>query len=376
MSSWIASADGTDIMSKLLDLGTAAFKKRHPDVGARPGTLMIGDDAPPPKIRMISYDRDECHELEINDASELAKALDPENVTWVDVQGFGDETLVQQIGEIFQIHPLALEDIINMPQRPKAESYGEQVLIITRMVRVGGSGSVDMEQVSLLLGENCVVTFQERYGDILDPVRERIRIATSRLRASGPGYLAYAIIDTIVDGYYPVIEAIGDHLEQLENVVMENPSTDVLRELNRTKNMLVNLRRAVWPQREAVNSLIRDENSLINDEVRVFLRDTYDHCVQTAEVIEMYREMATGLMNTYLSSVANRTNDVMKVLTIMASIFIPLTFLAGIYGMNFEHMPELHVRWAYPAVWATMFATAFGMIAFFWRKGWLGGGKT
>jgi magnesium transporter len=156
---------------------------------------------------------------------------------------------------------------------------------------------------------------------------------------------------------------------------MENPTNEVLRDLNRTKNMLVNLRRAVWPQREAVNSLIRDENPLVTDEVRVFLRDTYDHSVQTAEVIEMYREMSTGLMNTYLSSIANRTNDVMKLLTIMASIFIPLTFLAGIYGMNFEHMPELHVRWAYPAVWCMMAATASGMITFFWRKGWLGGGK-
>jgi len=376
MSSWIADAESPDVMSRILDLGSAAFKKRHPDVGARPGTLMISDDAAQPKIRMISYDANECREMEINSAEELAVALDPGDVTWVDVQGFGDETLVKQISEVFSIHPLALEDIINLPQRPKAETYGSQSLIITRMVRVTGEAGIDMEQVSLLLGENCVVTFQERYGDILDPVRERIRLPTSRLRQNNSGYLAYAIIDTIVDGYYPVIEAIGDHLEHLEAVVMENPSTQVLRDLNQTKNMLVNLRRAVWPQREAVNSLIRDENKLIDDEVRIFFRDTYDHCVQTAEVIEMYREMATGLMNTYLSSVANRTNDVMKVLTIMASIFIPLTFLAGIYGMNFEHMPELHVRWAYPAVWITMLLTAGGMVAFFWRKGWLGGGPS
>ena len=375
MSTLFASDDGRDIVSRLLDLGGAAFRKRHPDVGARPGTLVIAEDAPSPRIRMISYDTNECHELEINSADELAVALDPGNVTWVDVQGFGDETLVQQIGEVFAIHPLALEDIVNMPQRPKTETYGEQVLVITRMVRVGNAegaaGSVDMEQVSLLLGENCVVTFQERYGDILDPVRARIRIATSRLRQNGPGYLTYAIIDTIIDGYYPVIEAIGDHLEHLEGVVIEKPSADVLRDLNRTKNMLVNLRRAVWPQREAVNSLIREENALITDEVRVFFRDTYDHCVQTAEVIEMYREMSTGLMNTYLSSIANRTNEVMKVLTIMASIFIPLTFLAGIYGMNFEHMPELHVSWAYPAVWIMMLATAGGMVGYFWRKGWI-----
>ncbi len=376
MSNWMSSVDGTEIMSRLVDLGSATFKKRHPEVGARPGTLMIADDAPPPKIRMISYDAGECREHEISDAQQLSAALDPGDVTWVDVQGFGDENLIKQIGEIFAIHPLAMEDIVNMPQRPKAEMYGEQALIITRMVRVCESTGIDMEQVTLLLGKNCVVTFQERYGDILDPVRQRIRLKTSRLRNSGPGYLMYVIVDTIVDGYYPVVEAIGDHLEHLEALVMDNPSTQALRDLNRTKNMLVNLRRAVWPQREAINSLIREENALITEDVRIFLRDTYDHCVQTAEVIEMYREMATGLMNTYLSSVANRTNDVMKVLTIMASIFIPLTFLAGIYGMNFEHMPELHVRWAYPAVWFTMLITACGMIAFFWKKGWLGGGNS
>ncbi len=322
---------------------------------------------------MISYDEKKVHEQEIHTAEELSAAFDPGNVTWVDVQGFGDEPLIRKIGEIFSIHPLAMEDVVNMPQRPKAELYDGQVLIITRMVRISDSAAVDMEQVTIVLGESYVLTFQERYGDILDPVRQRIRTGKGRpIRCHGPGYLTYVIVDTIVDGYYPVIEALGDHLEQLENVVMENPSTDVLRELNRTKNMLVNLRRAIWPQREAANSLIRDENDLISQEVRVYLRDTYDHCVQTAEVIEMYREMSTGLMNTYLSSVANRTNEVMKVLTIMASIFIPLTFVAGIYGMNFEHMPELHVRWAYPAVWVTMMGTASGMIAYFWRKGWIG----
>ena len=373
MSIWMAGIDGSLIMSRLLDLGSTTFKKRHPQVGASPGTLMISEDAPPPSIRMISYDANESHELEIKDAEQLVSALERDNVTWIDVQGFGDETMIRRIGEIFSIHPLAMEDVVNMPQRPKAETYEGQVLIVTRMVRVTDSDGVDMEQVTVMLGKSYVLTFQERIGDILDPVRQRIRAGTGRIRRSGPDYLAYAIVDTIVDGYYPVVEVLGDHLEQLETVVIESPSSDALRELNRTKNMLVNLRRAVWPQREAVSSLIRDDNPLVSDDVRIFLRDTYDHCVQTAEVIEMYREMSTGLMNTYLSSIANRTNDVMKVLTIMASIFIPLTFLAGIYGMNFEHMPELHVRWAYPAVWAAMLATAGGMVAYFWRKGWIGG---
>ncbi len=361
------------VMSQLVVVGSAIFKKRNPEVGARPGTLVIDQDAPPPKIRMISFDHEAVQEREIKSAEELSAALDPNNVTWVDVQGFGDEKMIRRICELFSIHPLAMEDVVNMPQRPKAEAYESQTLIITRMVRVKENAEIDMEQVTLVLGENYVLTFQERYGDILDPVRQRIRTGKGRpIRQHGAGYLAYALTDTIVDGYYPVIESLGDHLEQLENVVMEQPSAEVLRLLNSTKNMLVNLRRAIWPMREAVNSLIREDNPLLSDEVRIYLRDTYDHCVQTAEVIEMYREMSTGLMNTYLSSVANRTNEVMKVLTIMASIFIPLTFLAGIYGMNFEHMPELHVRWAYPAVWVTMLATAGGMVTFFWRKGWIG----
>lgn len=361
------------MMSRLIDVGSALFKKRHTEIGARPGTLVIADDAPPPKIRMISYDSEVVTELEITNADELSAAFNRENVTWVDVQGFGDEELIRKIGEIFSIHPLAMEDVVNMPQRPKSEAYDGQVLIITRMVRMKDATEVDMEQVTLVLGENYVLTFQERYGDILDPVRKRIRNGKGRpIRQSGSDYLAYVITDTIADGYYPVIEALGDHLEHLEHVVIEHPTIQVLGILNGTKNMLVNLRRAIWPMREAVNSLIREEHDMIKDDVRVYLRDTYDHCVQTAEVIEMYRDMATGLMNTYMSSVANRTNEVMKVLTIMASIFIPLTFLAGIYGMNFEHMPELHVKWAYPAVWITMFGTAGGMIAYFWRKGWIG----
>jgi magnesium transporter len=322
---------------------------------------------------MISYDLDTVDEREILDLHELSTAFSSDKITWIDVQGFGDEGLVREIAEMFSIHPLALEDIVNMPQRPKTESYEGQTLVITRMVRLTDEGAVDMEQVSLLMGKNYVLTFQEKYGDILDPVRMRIRNGTGRpIRRSGSDYLTYVIVDTIVDGFYPVIEGIGDHLEHLEASVIENPSTRTLHELNGTKNMLVNLRRVIWPQREFVNSLIRDDNPMVVDEVRLFLRDTYDHCVQTAEVIEMYRDMAAGLMNTYLSSVANRTNDVMKVLTIMASIFIPLTFMAGIYGMNFEHMPELHVRWAYPAIWLAMGLTAGGMLVFFWRKGWIG----
>ena len=348
------------------------FRKRHPKVGARPGTLVIAEDAPHPKIHIVSFNPDDVREEDVDDPETLRDAFDESTVTWIDVQGFGDEATIRKIGEVFSLHPLAIEDVVNAPQRPKAETYENQLLLIVRAVRSLGDGATDLEQVSIILGRNYVLTFQERYGDVLEPVLERIRSGKGLMRRRGADYLAYAIFDTIVDAYYLVLEDIGDGLEQLEDVVVTDPSPDLLKRLNRTKNQLINLRRSIWPQREAVNSLIRDQNVLITDDVRVYLRDTYDHCVQTTEVVEMYREMVTGLMNTYLSSIANRTNDVMKVLTIMASIFIPLTFMAGIYGMNFEHMPELHLEWAYPLVWLTMLAVGIGMLAFFWRKGWVG----
>jgi magnesium transporter len=351
------------------------FRKRHPKVGARPGTLVIPEDAPSPKIHVVSFNADGIREEDLEDSEKLSQAFDESTVTWIDVRGFGDEAAIRKIGEIFSLHPLAIEDVVNAPQRPKAETYDDQLLLIVRAVRSLGDGATDLQQVSIILGKNYVLTFQERYGDVLDPVLRRIRAGKGPILRRGSDYLAYVVFDTVVDGYYLVLESVGDALEQFEEVVISNPSPSLLRRLNQTKNQLVNLRRSIWPQREAVNSLIRDDNPLITDEVRVYLRDTYDHCVQTTEVVEMYREMVTGLMNTYLSSIANRTNDVMKVLTIMASIFIPLTFMAGIYGMNFENMPELHVRWAYPVLWCAMICTAAGMTVYFWRKGWIGGGK-
>jgi magnesium transporter len=348
------------------------FSKRHPEVGSRPGTLVIPDEAPTPRIHLISYSPRGMKELDIEDPSQLQEAFEEDSVTWIDIQGFGDASLIPKIGKLFNLHPLLLEDVVNAPQRPKSEAFGEQLLVVVRMVQPTDGEEIEMEQVSILMGPNYVLTFQERYGDVLDPVRRRIRDGQGLIRRHGPDYLAYALMDTIVDGYYPVLEIIGDNLELLEQEVIARPSPELLGRLNRLKNRLVNLRRCIWPQREAVNSLVRGDHAGITEEVRIFLRDTHDHCVQTSEVTELYREMVTGLMNTYLSSIANRTNEVMKVLTIVATIFIPLTFLAGIYGMNFEHMPELHSRWAYPMIWVTMLIVASSMLVFFWRKGWIG----
>jgi magnesium transporter len=351
------------------------FRKRHPKVGARPGTLVIAEDAPPPKIHVVSFNADDICEKDVDDPAALSQAFDDGTVTWIDVQGFGDEAKIRRIGEVFSLHPLAIEDVVNVPQRPKAEEYGDQLLLIVRSVQRRDNATLALEQVSIILGKNYVLTFQERHGTALDPVLNRVRAGKGPIRRRGSDYLTYVVFDTVVDAYYPVLEAVGDVLEELEEVVVSNPSSGLLRQLNRTKNQLVNLRRSIWPQREAVNSLIRDDSPLITDEVRMYLRDTYDHCVQATEVVEMYREMVTGQVNTYLSSIANRTNDVMKVLTIMASIFIPLTFMAGIYGMNFENMPELQVWWAYPILWCAMIVTAVGMTVYFWRKGWIGHGE-
>ncbi len=348
------------------------FSKRHPKVGARPGTLVIPKEAPPPRIHVISYTPEQVNENDVSEAAELREAFNDQTITWIDVQGFGDKKLIQQIGKTFSLHPLLLEDIVNVPQRPKCEAYDDQLLVIVRMVRLDDNGQIDLEQVSVVLAKNYVLTFQERYGDVFDPVRGRIRDGKGRIRRHRADYLAYALIDNVVDAYYPVLESIGERLESLEDEVIVNPTPALLGELNRMKNQLVNLRRGIWPQREAIHALSRGDHATIEEEVGIFFRDTYNHCVQTAEVTEMYREMVTGMMNTYLSSVANRTNEVMKVLTIVATIFIPLTFLAGIYGMNFEFMPELHVRWAYPIIWLTMFLVAAVMLVFFWRKGWIG----
>ncbi len=321
----------------------------------------------------MDYGPDTFEERDVSDVEALVEFLRRDTVTWVDVQGIGDEATIRRIGEIFALHPLALEDAINVPQRPKAEAYEHFQLFITRMTRCKSGADVDVEQVSIFLGANFVLTVQERYGDIFDPVRTRIRSGLGPIRRSGPDYLAYAIIDTVIDGYYPVVETIGDYLEDLEEETLERAQPVHLRRMYAAKRQLLDLRRAIWPQREAINAMIRTEHPLVSDSVRLYLRDCYDHAVQVIDVTESYRELVGTLMDLYLSMMGQRTNEVMKVLTIMATIFIPLTFVAGVYGMNFAHMPELAVPWAYPAVLALMALTAGAMVVYFWRKGWIGG---
>ena len=351
------------------------FHKKHHQSGARPGTLYIHEGWPPPKIRVFRYTLENVEEWETDGSDTFEGLFDQPGQVWVDVQGLGDEVLLRRIADLFNLHPLAVADVVSVPQRPKTEPYKDFIFLVTRMIAVlDGAGIVD-EQISIFLGKHFVLTFQERPGDCFEPVRQRLRNPDSRIRSGRPDYLAYALLDAVVDGYYPVIEQLGDELAELEEESLERPSKNTLRATNKVRMTLLLMRRVLWPQREAINSLIRDENSLVTENVRLFLRDTHDHCTQVAEVVESYRELVSAVANTYLTVVSNRTNEVMKVLTIMASIFIPLTFMAGVYGMNFEYMPELHFRYSYPLLWLALLAVGLSMVHYFRRKGWLGGGE-
>ena len=347
------------------------FTKRNTNVGAKPGTLMIAEKAQKPRIRVIRYTQQEHFDTIVESVKEVAAKLEKPGVVWIDVQGMGDETIIRELGELFSIHMLALESIVNVPQRPKTEEFDKHQLFISRMVSLDDGGKLDVEQVSILFGKNFVLTFQERFGDVLDPVRKRIKTKSTMMRKSGADYLAYAIIDTIIDGYYPVLEHYGEYLEELEAKVVANASSTMLDKINQSKRNLLVLRRGIWPQRDALNTLIRDDCPFITDETKVFLRDCHDHCTQVADVLETFRETAGALLSTYLSALGNKQNEVMRVLTIMSSIFIPLTFMAGIYGMNFEVMPELKSPIAYPILLTVMVITTIGMLIYFRSLGWI-----
>lgn len=300
-----------------------------------------------------------------------------ESITWIDVHGLGDELMVRELGEIFSLHPLTLEDVVHVGQRPKTEEFDSHRFLILRMVEVTDQGHLQTEQLALFLGHTFVVTFQEFPGDCFDPIRERLRRGRGLLRRMGADYLMYSLIDATIDHYFPVMERFGELLEDLEEEVTVNPRPSTLRKVHRVKAELLMIRRAIWPVRDVINALMRDESDLIKPDTRTHLRDCYDHAVQVMDMVETFRELASGLLDIYMSSVANKTNDVMKVLTIVTTIFAPLTFIAGIYGMNFEagagplSMPELRMRYGYVATLGVMMMIALAMLRYFKSLGWL-----
>ncbi|MEB2311285.1 MAG: magnesium/cobalt transporter CorA [Sorangiineae bacterium] len=354
--------------------------RRHTAPGAPPGTLASPPGAEAPTVRVISYGESRMLERTLDTPEELAPMLDEFPVTWIDVDGLGDVGVITKLAAVLHLHPLALEDVLSSHQRSKVEQYENYRYIVIRMASMK-DGALVTEQLNLFHGANFVATFQEQPGgDCFGPIRQRIRQGGSRVRSAGADYLMYALIDAVIDNYFPLIEKNGDLLEELEIEVIEAPAKTTPAKILGARHDLMQFRRAIWPLREALNTLLHDETKLIAAETRVYLRDCYDHVIQLIDMVETYREVAGGLMDVYLSSVSNRMNEVMKVLTVIATIFIPLSFVASLYGMNFDagvsswNMPELRWRYGYPFALGLMAAIMLGLLGYFWKKGWLGDG--
>jgi magnesium transporter len=359
--------------------GKSSTKEYYHQPGTIPGTIIIDENAEQPTIFLTDYNQTNFIRTQITQPEDCINYLDTESVSWVDVQGLGNRDILERLGKVFELHPLVLEDVVNMGERPKIEDYEDQLLIIARMVipkeKICGFYS---EQVSFVLGKYYLLTVQEEPEyDCFDGVRSRIERGKGSIRKQGADYLAYALLDAIIDGFFPVLELYGERIEELEEEVIVKPTPKTLQEIYQIRRELLQLRRSIWPQRDAINALIRDTSDLISEEVRIYLRDCYDHAVQVMDMVETYRELASGLMDVYLSAVSNKMNEIMKLLTVVSSIFIPLTFVAGIYGMNFNtekspyNMPELSWYWGYPLCLGLMGTIALGLVFFFWRRGWL-----
>ncbi|MDW7710046.1 MAG: magnesium/cobalt transporter CorA [Deferrisomatales bacterium] len=352
----------------------SAVRERSAKTGLPPGTLVhIGEPAAGPStVSLLEYGPDGFEERALAGMQEVAACLETPAVSWIRVCGVHDVDAVARVGSALGLHPLVQEDIVNTRQRPKAEIYDDHLFVVLQMIRYDAEAArLDTEQVSLILGPRYVVTFQERPGDVFEAVRQRIRSGKGRMRRQGPDYLAHALMDVVVDHYFLALEALEDQLEDLEEALLQKPGPETLKAIHDLKRVMVALRKGVWPLRELLSNLERSESELIAPSTRPYFRDIYDHSIQVIDTVESFRDVLSGYLDIYLTSVSNRMNEIMKVLTVVATVFIPLTFIAGVYGMNFEHMPELGWRWAYPALWGVMVVLGGGMLLVFRRKNWL-----
>jgi magnesium transporter len=352
------------------------FKYKPP--GTPPGELQAPEGASPTaKLRLIQYNADSLTDETFTDWKSLTAKIDRTKVNWIDIEGLGDIDTIKAAGETFGLHPLALEDALNTTQRPKVETFENHFFIVSEMIYFQDGTELCFEQVSLFLGEYFIITLQEEVGhDIYDSVRKRLNSGRGFARRLKADYLAYTLLDAAVDQIFPVLESVGDSIEAVEEELLEKPQRSSLRELYESKRLLLALRRAAWPHREIFGTLLRDDTGLIARGTQVFLRDCYDHTTQIIDIIESYRDLSAGLMDLYLSSVGYRTNEIIRILTIVSVVFIPLTFLAGVYGMNFDtdfkaNMPELHWPLGYVYFWALCLAISGAMLLFFKRRNWL-----
>jgi len=344
--------------------------------GLSPGTPVYTGEKKRNKtiaIEIFDYNGEKFTESEFKDIADLGKYNNAETVTWINVDGIHDVEIIKQIAEQFKLHPLVVEDIVNIHQRPKVDHYGEYVYIVLKMVYYNKQNELTVEQVSMIVGKNLVITFQEagKDGDVFATIRDCIRSVNYKIRTEGADFLAYSIIDAIVDNYFNVLEIAGQKLEDMEDSLITDPSKTTLNQFHEIKSELVFLRQAIWPMREVINNLQRISDTLIKGSMNMYFSDVYDHVIQIVDSLELYREMTSEMVDIYLSSLSNRLNEVMKTLTIIATIFMPLTFIVGLYGMNFHYIPELNWHYGYPAVWGVIVIVTVAMMYYFKRRRWM-----
>lgn len=342
--------------------------------GLTPGSLIhIGEQKTEHiKITVIDYNESQFQEFETKYVDECLKLRNKPTVTWINVDGLHKIEVIEKLGNCFEFHPLLMEDILNTSQRPKFEDFSNYLYLTLKMLDINRKdSSIESEQISIIIGKNFVLTFQEKEGDVFNLIRDRLRHAKGRIRKQGPDYLAYSLLDAIVDNYFAILENIGDRISGIEDEIIDNPPQHTLKTINILKQDLITIRKSIWPLRDTINGIQRSENVLIHKSSALFFRDVYDHTVQVIDTIETYRDIVSGMISIYLTSLSNRMNDVMKVLTIIATIFIPLTFIAGVYGMNFKYMPELDSPLGYPVIVISMGIIAVVMLIFFKKKKWL-----
>ena len=355
-------------MSKLL-------RKRTKKAGLPPGSLVYTGEKVDAKVSITIVEYDEQHFQEKAQASfdECLLVRNKPGVTWIKVDGIHAVENLQKLGDCFNLHPLVMEDILNTDQRPKIEDFDDYVYIVLRMINYSEDedNELSSEQISLILGSNFLISFQEGDGAAFAPILERLRTSKGRIRKTGADYLAYTLMDLIVDNYFVVLEKFGETLEYLEEEVVKRPTPETLQDIHRFKYDMIMLRKSVWPLREVIARLERPESDLIQESTGIYFKDVYDHTIIAIDNIETYRDILSGMLDIYLSSISNRLNEVMKVLTVIATIFMPLTFLAGVWGMNFKYMPELRWPWGYPAALGLMLVIALSMVRYFRKKKWI-----
>ncbi len=346
---------------------------RSDKAGSLPGSLIHLGEKKMEEVLVaaVDYNEEYCSNRLIDGVTDLAMAKDVHTNTWITIAGLHDVAVIDTVGQFFGLHPLLLEDILNTDQRPKMEQYNDYVYLILKALSLGENGRIQTEQISIVLGKTFVLTFEEQEDDTFQGLRQRLENEQGRLRRQGADFLAYSLLDVIVDNYFLILENLGDRIEDLEDDLIRNANRDTLEEIQHLKRELLHLRRTVWPLREVIGALQRGDSELFDQGTLIYLRDVYEHTIQVIDTLETYRDIVSGLLDIYLSGLSNKLNEVMKVLTVISTIFIPITFVTSLYGMNFDDMPELHWRWGYWGVWGVVLVTAVTMIIYFRRKKWL-----